>query len=441
MKLSIYNSSIPLNEKYNLLYNALGDKFIVFKKSLDKYLSNENLDKLKIESPEFFSQLVDSRCIVKKDLKEQVLLEELKNTVIHNDTSYFLMLNPTLACNFKCWYCYEDHIPGSKMNDDMIKRVKLLIENTISNNKKLKGMSLSFFGGEPLLNYKENVLPIISFFHTTCLKNEIEPYISFTSNGYLIKEEFISSFKEFGVRYFQITLDGDREQHNTVRYVNKNKGSYDVILKNIKLLLQDEIVVRIRLNYTRDNILGIQNVFNDINNLTPEMKEHVLIDLHQVWQDKENFPEELKSKVDEVEDLFIRNGFKTTSNKSFDMVRNPCYADVKNSVLVNYNGDLFKCTARDFISENRSGYLDETGKLIWENDSLNKRTKVKFINKDCQICRIAPLCGGCSQYILDQRGKDFCVLNHNQEEIDEKILTRFDELVLRGNQDEIEYEM
>ncbi len=42
--------------------------------------------------------------------------------------------------------------------------------------------------------------------------------ISFTTNGYLIKQEFIDYFKERAISPgFQITLDGYREEHDKVR--------------------------------------------------------------------------------------------------------------------------------------------------------------------------------------------------------------------------------
>ena len=37
---------------------------------------------------------------------------------------------------------------------------------------------------------------------------------------------------------YQITLDGDENEHDKVRFVSKNKGSYREIVNNIKLLLK-----------------------------------------------------------------------------------------------------------------------------------------------------------------------------------------------------------
>jgi radical SAM additional 4Fe4S-binding domain len=100
--------------------------------------------------------------------------------------------------------------------------------------------------------------------------------------------------------------------------------------------------------------------------------------------------------------------------------------------VVNYNGDLYKCTARDFLPENRVGYLSEVGELIWNKGYIEKRMSAKFNNKPCLDCKIMPLCnGGCSQHALDhlQSGDEYCVFHRDRDEINRIIETKIDEIV------------
>lgn len=118
-----------------------------------------------------------------------------------------------------------------------------------------------------------------------------------------------------------------------------------------------------------------------------------------------------------------------------DSVRNSCYADKRNSATINYNGDIYKCTARDFTKANRAGYINEEGELVWENDYLTKRMDVKFKNKPCLTCKIMPLCnGGCSQHALESliQGKEYCVFNGDENEKNKVIKTKIDEILLRN---------
>jgi uncharacterized protein len=113
-------------------------------------------------------------------------------------------------------------------------------------------------------------------------------------------------------------------------------------------------------------------------------------------------------------------------------VTNSCYADKKNSAVINFNGDIFKCTARDFTNVKREGYIDVKGEVIWENDSLNRRLNAKFNNKPCLSCRIMPLCnGGCSQHALDHLGVDeYCVYSFDEKEKDKIVTLKFEEKFL-----------
>ena len=58
-------------------------------------------------------------------------------------------------------------------------------------------------------------------------------FSSITTNGLLIDEFKIKIFKENKLQYFQITLDGYIEEHDSIRYISKKRGSYNIIIENI----------------------------------------------------------------------------------------------------------------------------------------------------------------------------------------------------------------
>ena len=69
-------------------------------------------------------------------------------------------------------------------------------------------------------------------------------------------------------------------------------------------------------------------------------------------------------------------------------------ASKRNSAVINYNGDIFKCTARDFTTVQRAGYLSDEGELVWENDYLNRRMNAKFNNKPWSNRRLSVVADG-----------------------------------------------
>lgn len=429
MKYSCFNSILSLSHKTDLLYNSFSDSFLVVKSGFKQIIKND-IGELEKKNSDLYLKLVETGFYVPDDVNESERLDEFSRKIMYNDSDYFIIINPTLACNFQCWYCYENHKQGSKMSEDVLNRVYLLFNNIIKENPQIKSFPIAFFGGEPLICYKSIVRPVVEYHHALCRKNNIRTAVSFTSNGGLLTAQMIEELAVYEPVSFQITLDGAQEQHDNVRFSGNHTGSYRSILAHIKLLLQHRIFVRIRINYTAENLSSLKNIVDDIRDIPQEARAFLEIDFHWVWQQK-TLSQELGG-IRQVVDYFADNGFKVIFN-DIDLLRHSCYADRKNTAVINYNGDVYKCTAHDFIPQQRDGYLDESGHIVWLNPEGYRYT-LRFKNEKCRTCRIAPLCaGGCTNYMLrkDKAGESYC-LYEKEERIDELILDRFDMYIRKG---------
>jgi uncharacterized protein len=426
MKESIYNIVIPLSKKYALLYNSFSNKYLIISKHLNETLKNKECD-IKDKYPLFYLQLIEIGYIVEKDNDEILLLKTRINEIDNDDKKYMLIINPTINCNFKCWYCYEKHIPKSKMNAETLDRVKLFITH-VTNRDSIHTFDLSFFGGEPLLYFSDVVVPIIKHYKDCCFQHQIKTSISFTTNGYLLDDLKICELKKIGANFFQITLDGSRSDHDNTRFVSKRKGSYDRIIRNIKQLAENQLDVLIRINYTVHNIEKVIEIGNDLIDILPENKKFVSINFQRVWQDErtnEELENKIKNLIDDYLELFSQMGFKT-STKILNYVWDSCYADKKNQILINYNGDLYKCTARDFNEANKIGYLSSSGDLVLEQEKVNIRRNIRFTNPVCYDCKIAPLCGGgCNQRHLERIRQNSCLMGYSEKDKEMIIIDHF----------------
>nr|WP_288836368.1 radical SAM protein [uncultured Flavobacterium sp.] len=439
MKYSQFNSIIPFEEKY-ALFNSLTQKFIVIDPLLKDLLlaaKNEGISGLKEIHPSFFLHLEKERFLIPKEVNEVDEVKRIVKEVDENHHSFLLTINPTMNCNFKCWYCYETHVKKSSLSNEISNSIGLFIEKT-ARKEKIQLFNVAFFGGEPLLYFKRDVAPIILKLKEECVKNSVDYSISFTTNGYLIDDHFISFFKENNLSCsLQITLDGYREKHDLVRFVSASKGSYNAIIENIKKLLRNEFPVRLRINYTAENIEDTFKIGEEFADISNDIKKRLLlIDFHRVWQD---------AKVDGVS-LIAEENIKKIRETGINVkylapnnVLDSCYADKRNSAVINYNGDIFKCTARDFTTVKRAGYLNTNGELIWENDYLEKRMNAKFQNKPCLSCRLMPICnGGCSQHALEALGgEDYCVYHGDENEKDKVVKSKIDEIIESLNLHEV----
>lgn len=421
MKLSKFNTFINYQNKV-VSYNATSNEFMLLDPFLFDLLEStkNNITELEEVHPDFYQELIKNCFIVESNLDEIKMVKDHSSLVDHNESHYLLIINPTMNCNFKCWYCYESHVNNSKMTPQTIESIKKLITKIVS-NERIKSFSLSWFGGEPLLYFKDVIKPISEYTLELCEKYNVTLNSDYTSNGYLINKETVDLLKRYRTSQIQITLDGNREKHNTIRYISKSKGSYNVIIKNVSLLCEKGLSVRLRINYTKETLEGIRDIINDLKIYTKKQRDFLQIAFHQVWQDDSNLTEEINTIIKE----FRNKGFFVTTHDNPDNVRTSCYADRVNHSTINYNGEVFKCTARDFNFKNKEGELTDEGNIIW-NEKYDKRMNSKFKNTPCLECNILPICnGGCSQHAIENENTDYCIYNFDNEKKNQVVLNKF----------------
>lgn len=415
MKLSIFNSRIQLSKDSDIIYNSLSNKFIGISPS-------KKLDDLSSLTERELSQLKTAGIIVDRNLDEYCTAVQLWKSHVFSKDSFLLFINPTLKCNFNCWYCYEDHSGNRSIDNPQIESIKIAIVKLLN---KFPTLSVSFFGGEPLLTYDRVIKPLIEFAiqQADLLSKKIE--FSFTSNGYLITDEMLTFFSKNRVKFLQITLDGGRTFHNKTR-VSLANDSYDTITRNIKNLLSVNITVTLRINVTDENIDSCQDICDWLSELTSEEKNRLRVCVSIVWQVKKT--ELLLNKLDLLLDQICDMGIYAYS-ALHDNIRNMCYADCLNSMLINYDGNVFKCTAIDFKPEEREAYLNQNGEIAYCANLVNKVEK-RLKNNRCKTCRVMPLCfGGCYKSV-NENANDYCL--YDEKEKDKMVINIIKDRVRRN---------
>lgn len=432
MKYSQFNSFLPYHDNY-VLYNSLTQKLLMLNESLKNLItsSKEHIESVQIQHPKLFGVLISNGFYVDNDVDEVDIVRKNIERIDSDSRKYMLMINPTMSCNFKCWYCYEEHIKGSKVSDVNLNNIKSHIQNIVRNNQ-LNLFALSFFGGEPLLYFKDICYPIIQEWHQTIGAKDIERSLNFTTNGYLINNQIIDTLKPYmDYTHMYITLDGYKEEHDKVRYISLNKGSYGKIIENIIKLTNIGFRVTLRINYTHDKLENSQKILEDLKKIKPDRKKNITISLHCVWQTNKDMNNRHK-ELFQIMSHFSDAGFTTNSPMHLRTVEQMCYGDKRNTAIINYNGDVFKCSARKFDPSQREGYLDNNGYIIWDKAKINQRMSSKLKNKPCLSCRILPHClGSCTQHQMEAslRGIEYCVHEFDEKKIDDIIIDHIDRVL------------
>lgn len=152
-------------------------------------------------------------------------------------------------CNLRCDYCYAEGGSFQSRRELMSLSVaKASVDFLVKNSRRSKEIGLSFFGGEPLLNY-DCITDIVAYAQKQFSMKGKKCSFGITTNGILLTPEKVKFILENDISLI-ISIDGPPEVHNKYRVFPNKKGSYESIVKNISKLsekyseLMDRITIR-----------------------------------------------------------------------------------------------------------------------------------------------------------------------------------------------------
>ncbi|PWU08815.1 MAG: quinohemoprotein amine dehydrogenase maturation protein [Terriglobia bacterium] len=183
-----------------------------------------------------------------------------------------IVLNVTNQCNLACGYCYEYSADKITKTDGKPKYMDLqvaesAIDMLIRESAQRPKIHVTFFGGETLLNF-----PLLraAADYATRKSAEAGKHVDFslTTNATLLTEEVIDFLSDYRVGV-TVSIDGDRELHDRMRIFHDGRGSYEVILPKIKMLLERHRTNSIGARVTLSS--GVSHVRRIFDHLTGEV--------------------------------------------------------------------------------------------------------------------------------------------------------------------------
>lgn len=437
-KLSSYNYFIPYKERM-VYFNGISNQ--VFSLNLKEHATIQEFFKdliaFAINYNSVFEQFKKWGFIIDQNEDELAVLRYRNHESVYADNNYKIYINPTLECNFACWYCYEEH-PRGFMSEEVINRLKKHAVYIVE-EERAQSFSLGWFGGEPLLYFNEVVYPLSKYIKNVCEKNHIPFLFSITTNASKINEDMAKRMAEIGLKRFQITIDGDRGRHDKIRH-DHGKPSFDLIMNNINLLCEniDDVYIILRLNYDNQTLkeCDLLSVFE---NIPEKNRKHIAVDFQRVWQTSTSELNRNDKRVELYEEC-CRLGYQQygVSNAFAIGISHKCYADRFWYGEVNYDGKVFRCTARGYTDEYVMGELLENGVIKWDEKKIAHHIgKATFENPMCLACKYLPIClGPCSQKVAEtspENLKKLCLLE-GCETPPELVITEYYEKKLQSLQ-------
>lgn len=394
MVYSQYNEFIanPVSDTTIYLFNCMSRRWL----ELDVRLADiirahkDSIDELEKIHPELFDAMVEGKFV---NVDRQIELGECLSGLdkqLNSKRRLKITINPTLDCNLRCWYCYEKHLDGSCMSEETIHRTIAYLDKILT--KEVDYLQLSFFGGEPFLRYHEVIRPIIDRTEKMCKERGVILQLHFTTNATLLSQDILDDLKRLKDRtYFQIAIDGDSECHNRIKFFADGKGSYSYVLANVRAAIKKGYNVSLRCNYSRKSLFSFIRVVEDFKDLLGW--KNLRFSFHRIWQESKD--DELFEIIRNFKKQIAPYNIKSNLNSSTGNSVNHCYGDYNHNIVINYNGDVFKCTARDFKKEKRLGYLDIDGDICYNGAAIERQRHC--YTPYCFGCRILPICPLCSQ--------------------------------------------
>ena len=148
----------------------------------------------------------------------------------------------TNNCNFKCPHCraYEEFTVDDEQIENKI--IDELIKNDI--------LTVNISGGEPLLNPR--------IFEIIQRLSNANMYVGISTNGWLYKEKR-KKLLEAGLKFIQVSLDGDKMLHEKFRGV---EGSYERAVDTLKQAKKDGLFTQMNVTITSENLKTLEWNYN-----------------------------------------------------------------------------------------------------------------------------------------------------------------------------------
>lgn len=377
-----------------MMYNSLSGKIL--------YVSDETIIK-EIDKGEFGSISTRERLISlgflvnDNDTEDESARLALFDKIANNDLS--LTILPTLQCNFRCEYCYED-FKNEKITDATINGIVEFVKNNIHGFNRL---IVDWFGGEPLLEI-EKINELSQKLIQVCRKYR-KPYIaSMTTNGYLLTKDVFKMMLRNKVISYQITLDGDEENHNQNRHLANGSGTYRRILDNLISIhnnISTHFSIVIRTNFTSEMAERMEPYIRFLyNNFGEDRRFSFLFRPVGDWGGYRvsQIQSTIISDFSYVLDKMIYSKVQLNYGVYYGILKNGiCEAAKRNSYIIKPSGEICKCTCLLDLPDNQVGQLDENGNMNLNKNLLSKWVyRFDKIPNHCTSCSMLPICGNSS---------------------------------------------
>lgn len=328
-------------------------------------------------------------------------------------------------CCLKCTYCYQGFKGHHKMTFETAKKAidQLLKANDnikdYINSWEIPGVVIEFIGGEPFLEI--DLIDQITDYFVSKMIELHHPWatkymISISTNGILYFDPRVQEYikKNQNVLGLSISIDGDKELHDSCRVFPDGSGSYDKAMEAVRHYMKHynhEIGSKMTIapgnvEYVYRAVVSmIDNGYKNINlNCVYEKGWELYHATTLYWQLKKLADYLLENDL--WQEIYLSIFYLHPGTKDDQEDRNYC-GGAGEMLAINWQGKYYPCLRymEDSVGPDRGYCIGDIEKGIGQDDLTASRVKeLRSITRNsqspdkCLDCNISTGCGWCTAY-------------------------------------------
>lgn len=418
-----YNVLIPVEERKEfLLYNTLTGGIEILNQHEGSYVgeleSLSSFEKSKVPEKQYIFEYLKEREYILDDIDDLVSVFEshIEENQFKNASTIHLTIGTTITCNMGCSYCFEFVKPNNTLkNEEVMKGTADYINQILTkSDKPIETLSVTWYGGEPLINVKAIII-MSKLFIDLSKKHNIKYNANIITNGIYLSDENIQHLIDGKVSNIQVTIDGAREIHDKKRPLKQKKGeNYFKILRNLSRIPSSSgMTVDVRINVDKEVASSVDLLLDDFHEygIWPQkykqihfdaawLRSYEEIELSENEEDKRmfvdeffEFKQEFRLKLIDRFNIWALSDNSKKAKLKWDL---PTYQSTcatwasPISLVVDPNGNIHKCweTIHDDDKATSTVFDEYSPDVYTYFTSFNRYNH----NEVCRSCKFLPVC-------------------------------------------------
>jgi His-Xaa-Ser system radical SAM maturase HxsB len=356
-----------------------------------------------------YSKLQDAGIVMTSKVAQLV---QDKNQSLFGGTSLHIII-VTLRCNQCCIYCHSaskhETAEGYDMDEETARKTVDFIFQTPS-----EAINIEFQGGEPLLNFPI-IKYIVQYAREKNLQFRKKLHFSLVTNLTLMNDDILQFLVKENMGICT-SLDGPKHIHDANRKYLDSRGSYDDVVRWIKVIMKNHphrlnaltVVTRYSLDHAKDVVDElVSHGFKKIWFKPANFLGFAMGSWNKVGYSPERYVEFYKGCLDHIvmDNIPVRDIFTTFILKKILLQEEPNFLDLQSpcgaaigQLAYRYDGVVYACDEGRMVPDDvfRLGTVDQTYRDIMTSPQTCSLICASINDLYlCDRCVFKPYCGLC----------------------------------------------